>query len=62
MGIGMKAKIDDLGRIVIPKQYRDFYHLNNEEGIFVTATKEGVLISNPQYKVVKIDQDLNTNL
>jgi len=57
----MKAKVDDLGRIVIPKQYSDFYHLNNKDVICVTATKEGVLISNPQYKVVKMNQELNTD-
>ena len=59
-GIGIKVKIDNLGRIVIPKQYRDFYCLNNKDGIFVTATKEGLLISNPQYKMVKINKDSDT--
>ena len=60
-GVGIKVKIDNLGRIVIPKQYRDFYHLNNEEGIFITATTEGLFISNPRYEIVKITGQTNSD-
>ena len=28
--VGMMRKVDNLGRIVIPKEYRDFYHLNHK--------------------------------
>lgn len=55
MRVGMKVKVDKLGRIVIPKKYRNFYHLTNEDEVFLIDTKEGILITNPNYKVVKIE-------
>jgi len=38
-------KIDKLGRIVIPKDMRDFYGIELETPLEIIATKEGILIS-----------------
>ena len=49
--IGIVRDVDNLGRIVIPKEYRKLYGLTKE--VEIIATKEGVLIRNPQYELVK---------
>ena len=56
MRIGIMRKVDNLGRVTIPKEYRDFYHLNEQAEICLIDTKEGLLISNPKYKVVQIEK------
>lgn len=53
---GVIKEVDNLGRIVIPKEMRDLYKLN--ERVEVISTPEGVLIRNPQYILVKIKGDL----
>ena len=45
--IGIIKKIDRLGRIVIPKDLRKRYNLKDE--IELIATKEGVLIKQPDF-------------
>ena len=54
MRVGIHKKIDNLGRVTIPKEYRDFYHLNEQDTICIVDTKEGLLITNPKFKVVEI--------
>lgn len=54
--VGMMRKVDNLGRIVIPKEYRDFYHLNHNDEVFIIDTMEGLLITNPKYKTVEIEE------
>ena len=49
--IGIIKEIDRLGRIVIPKEYRERLNLTNE--VEIALTKEGVLIKNPEYVLVK---------
>ena len=49
--IGIIKEIDRLGRIVIPKEYRERLNLTNE--VEIVLTKEGVLIKNPEYVLVK---------
>lgn len=61
MRIGIMRKVDTQGRIVIPKKYREFYHLDQNEEVFVVDTPEGLLITNPKYKVVEIE-DKNTDI
>ncbi len=53
--IGMKIPVDKLGRIVIPKEYREFYHLDHNDEVFIVDTHDGVLITNHNYKVVKVN-------
>ena len=59
MRVGMQITIDKLGRIVIPKGYREFYHIDKDDKVCLIDTPNGLLITNPKYKVVKIKQDAN---
>ena len=52
--IGVRKEIDKLGRICIPKELRKLYNLENE--IELLATQEGILIKNPLYVLVKIEE------
>ena len=44
--IGIRKKIDSLGRLVIPKEMRDLFELNSEAELIIT--KSGILIRSPQ--------------
>ena len=55
MSIGMIRNVDNLGRITIPKEYRKFYHINEQDKVCLIDTPDGLLITNPKYKVVEID-------
>ncbi len=60
MRVGMQITIDKLGRVVIPKEYREFYHIGKEDKVCLIDTPDGLLITNPKYKMVKIiEQDEN---
>lgn len=59
MRVGMLIKVDNLGRIVIPKEYREFYRIDKKDKVCLIETTEGLLITNPKYKVVKIVLDEN---
>ena len=50
--IGVNKEIDKLGRLVIPKEMRNLFHIENE--VEVIVTEEGVLLRNPKYKLVEI--------
>ena len=56
MRIGIRRKLERNGRLVIPKEYRDFYHLEDDKDVEIIATHEGVLITNPNYKRVKSEE------
>ena len=49
--IGIIKKIDNLGRVTIPKSMRDMYSLS--EKVEVIPLKEGVLVRNPEYELIK---------
>ncbi len=49
--VGILKSFDKLGRIVIPKELRERYALHNE--VEIIATKDGVLIKNPEYTLTK---------
>lgn len=50
-GVGIKKEFDGLWRLVIPKEMRDLYNFGKE--VEVVTTPEGVLIRNPEWKLVK---------
>ena len=52
-GIGVVKEIDRLGRIVIPKDIRKRIFIDNK--VEVVITKDGVLLINPEYTIVKIE-------
>ena len=49
--IGVIKEIDKLGRLVIPKEFRE--RLNMGKEVEVLITENGVLIRNPEYVLVK---------
>ena len=55
--VGIKRQVDKLGRIVIPKEYREFYHLDHNDEVFIVDTKDGLLITNHKYKVVEVSEE-----
>ena len=50
--VGIVKEIDKLGRVVIPKELRERFGLNQE--VEIIATEEGIVLRNPEYKLVKI--------
>lgn len=55
--IGTYRKVDDLGRVVIPKEFRDFLHIDKEDFIEMKMTTDGILLSKPGYEVRKIESE-----
>ena len=49
--VGIIKEFDKLGRLVIPKDLRERYALDNK--VEIVATKQGVLIKSPEYILVK---------
>lgn len=49
--IGVKKEIDKLGRVCIPKDMRRLFNIDRE--VEIQITKEGILIKNPEYILVK---------
>ena len=48
---GIIKEIDKLGRIVIPKEFRE--RLNFENNVEIVLTENGLLIRNPEYVLVR---------
>lgn len=53
--IGIIKEFDKLGRIVIPKDVRERYALNDK--VEIVTTKDGVLLKNPDYCLVKTKRE-----
>ena len=53
--IGIIRKVDNLGRIVIPKEIRKFYHINANDEIEIVTTPDGIILRKPEYEVQKIE-------
>lgn len=51
--VGVIKEFDKLGRIVVPKEIRERFGLNDREEIIVTES--GVLLRNPEFKLVRVD-------
>ncbi len=51
--IGIIKKIDSLGRVVIPKEYRDRLELKNQ--VELILTEDGLIIRNFKYKSTEFD-------
>ena len=51
--VGIIKEVDNLGRIVIPKEFRKRYALN--ERVELITTEHGIIIRNPEYKLIKVD-------
>ena len=57
--IGVIKEVDALGRIVIRKDYRE--RLMLEKKVELILTKEGILIRNPEYELVKKEKSVCNN-
>ena len=57
--IGIKKQIDKLGRISIPIEMRKLLKLDNE--VKLRLTREGILIKNPEYILVKKEENKSTD-
>ena len=53
--IGVNKEIDALGRLVIPKEMRERFAL--EGTVELVVTEEGILMRNPQYVLVKKEEN-----
>lgn len=53
--IGIIKEIDSLGRLVIPKEMRQLFAL--EKAVEVIVTNEGILVRNPEYKLIKVKKN-----
>ena len=49
--IGVIKEVDNLGRLVIPKEIRETFKLDKTVEIIVT--KDGILVRNPKYELVE---------
>ena len=57
MVFGMQRKIDSLGRIVLPKEIRQFYYMKeNDNNMEILPTDDGVLIRKPGYRVILVNE------
>lgn len=52
--VGIIKEIDALGRIVIPKEYRERILL--DKSVELVITEDGILIRNPAYQLVKVEK------
>ena len=52
--VGIIKEVDRLGRIVIPKELRERFGLN--ERVELVATEYGILLKSPNYKLVKVEK------
>ena len=52
--VGIIKEIDNLGRIVIPKEIRERFQL--DKGVEIIVTETGVLLRNPAYELVKKEE------
>ena len=47
---GVLRKVDGLGRISIPKSFRSFHAIENEEQVEIINTSKGVLVRKANYE------------
>lgn len=52
--VGVIKEIDNLGRIVVPKEMRD--RLSFDKRVEVVLTKEGILLRNPEYELIRVNE------
>ena len=57
--VGIIKEIDKLGRIVIPKEFRERFNLVDK--VEIVLTEEGILIRNKEYVLVKTNPENKNN-
>ena len=61
MIFAIERSIEKLGRIVLPKDMRDYFNINKGDEIKIIVTEEGILIKKIIEKTKEADQ-VNTSL
>ncbi len=51
MRIGISRRVDSLGRIVIPKEFRKSYHIDVDDEIEFIGTDQGILLKVPGIEI-----------
>lgn len=54
--IGIIRNMDALGRITIPKGFRQVFHMEKNKPIEILATDDGVLLRNPTVEVKWLEE------
>ena len=52
--VGIKRDIDKNGRLCVPKEMRDLLNLEGE--VELVMTKEGIILRNPKFILVSIEE------
>lgn len=55
--IGIVRKVDSLGRVTLPKEFRRIFQMKSNEYIEITATEQGILLRNPDIEVKRITKE-----
>lgn len=55
--VGIIKEINEVGRLVIPKELRERYGLTDR--VELIATKNGIVMRSPEYRLVKVVKNLN---
>ena len=53
MNFIVKRTVDELGRIVLPKDMRVYFDLNSGDILEIIAVKDGILIKKPNDQKIK---------
>ncbi len=51
MYLGIRRRLDDLGRLVIPMELRKMYGIKNNDELEILATEKGILIKVPKFNI-----------
>ena len=51
--IGITRKVDHMGRVTLPKEYREFFKMPTGKRVEIFATDEGILIRVPNRETVE---------
>ena len=57
--VGIIKEVDKLGRIVIPKDIRERFNL--KENVEILVTDVGIVIRNPEYKLIRVNYNQNND-
>ena len=53
--IGIVRKVDSLGRVTLPKEFRRVFRLDKDDKIEILATDQGILLRVPNIEVRRVN-------
>lgn len=54
--IGITKKVDNLGRVVIPKEYRRLFEIESGDRVEILAIEEGIIIRIPHIEIIRKEE------